>query len=259
MAKKHFAVAITLAVLLLCVSRPSPAAHRSEEEHHPTELERYRETTWAHFRSRCEQNSGERIYRTISGVDGTLLIRPRRQPSESELRDQYWKGDPYGYDSDGKAEIVLFLADLDANGVAVTRRTNRPGYDNVEIERPDGSVVRFRRPDPTQPPTMHSRNKVSAKYGVTWEDVSTSIDRYYWTAGSKLKVIDLSANGVLDERIGYLFEVGLGSTAHGRRPWVSARLQYSTLACPPFGMHKHINREFVEKVLRPRRTQTDAR
>jgi hypothetical protein len=154
-------------------------------------------------------------------------------------------------------EVIFFLADLDKNGIAVNRRTQHKGYDFVEVLRADGRVARYRRDDPTKPPTEQDSVASLAQYGVSWEDISTDEDRRYWVAGGKLQIIDLRSNEVLAERIGYLFEAGFGSTSGGRRPWVYARLFYSEQACPAFRRHAHINRMFVEKVLAPRKRKDD--
>jgi hypothetical protein len=70
----------------------------------------------------------------------------------------------------------------------------------------------------------------TAAYGVTWDDLSTREDRDRWIAGSSLKVIDLRTNEVIAERIGYMFDAGLGDQGGGRQPWTYARGN----ACPEF-------------------------
>jgi hypothetical protein len=48
-----------------------------------------------------------------------------------------------------------------------------------------------------------------SKFGVSWEDISTPGDRRFWVAGSRLRVIDLTDNSVLAERIGFFIEAVL--------------------------------------------------
>ena len=54
----------------------------------------------AHFGKVCRENSKEFIKRKVDGVDGLLLLRPRAMASSADFRNQYWMGDPYGYDLD---------------------------------------------------------------------------------------------------------------------------------------------------------------
>ncbi len=92
-----------------------------------------------------------------------------------------------------------------------------------------------REPAPDPPP----------RYGVTYEDITTPEERAVWIAGSSLKVIDLHTHEVIAERIGYLFDRGMGSKGGARAPWEQAR-KWSCPQAPRFAQA----REFVEKVLR---------
>ena len=98
------------------------------------------------------------------------------------------------------------------------------------------------------------------RYGVTFDDISTHEEREYWIAGSSLKVIDLQTNEVIAERIGYMVDLGQGSRAGGRSPWLFA----ADNACPDFQRFKNPvvrtrgasnqawqTQDFVEKVLKP--------
>jgi hypothetical protein len=87
---------------------------------------------------------------------------------------------------------------------------------------------------------------------VTYDDISTREEREYWIAGSSLKVIDLHANEIIAERVGYMVDWAQGSRVGGRAPWLLATQQ----ACPKFpGRHSVAQlgqtKEFVEKVLKP--------
>lgn len=223
------------------------------------EFAKYREAAWAHFRRRCVENAGERIFRTVEDVRGVFLLKPRRRPTEYELGDQFWADDPYGHDGHGRVEIVSYLADLDGNGIPTVRRTARSGYEFVEMNASGGGVIQYRRDDPRTRPTEQRLRRPESRYGITWTDVSTAQDRHYWIAGGKLQIVDISNGAVLAERIGYLLEAGFGSTSSGRRPWLFARLHYSERACPAFRRHAYINREFVEKVLQPVPKSQDAK
>jgi hypothetical protein len=73
--------------------------------------------------------------------------------------------------------------------------------------------------------------KPTSKFGIEWNDISTPEDRKYWVAGSRLRIIDLTDNTIVAERIGYFIEAGFGSRAGGRRPWLTSRGPHTT--CPP--------------------------
>jgi hypothetical protein len=97
--------------------------------------------------------------------------------------------------------------------------------------------------------------KQSARYGITWDDVSTREDRARWIAGGSLKVIDLQTSEVIAEQIGYMVDLGQGNQSGGRSPWLLAR----RTACPPFpgsqGQRSWPDSEtftFASKVLKPK-------
>jgi hypothetical protein len=96
--------------------------------------------------------------------------------------------------------------------------------------------------------------KPTAIFGVTWDDLSTQEDRDRWIAASSLKIIDLMTAEVVAERVGYMFDGGLGNQSGGRQPWSYAAF----MACPPFELSTAGNpmlytrtRKFIWSVLRP--------
>lgn len=215
----------------------------------------YREAAWAHFSKRCAEDAGEQIYRRVHGVDGLLLLKPRQQATDAQLRDQYWLGDPYGHDSVlPDSEIRNFIGYLNERNVATTRVTSKPGYQFVETKDPDGGYRRFQLGVGQRKFRVSSIAEPASRYGVTWEDISTPEDRKYWVAGGRLQVLELETKKVLGERVGFIIEPGFGSQAGGRVPWGHARFVSSDrAACPPFQPKSlvPINKLFVEKVLVP--------
>lgn len=221
------------------------------------DIETYRLEAWAHFEKRCAADAGEKIYRTIENVKGLLLLKPRQQATDVQLRDQYWRGDPYGHDSIvPDSEIRNFIGYLNDRNVATKTPTSRPGYQFVETKNPGGGYTRFQLSATGQEFKQTSVAEPESLYGITWTDISTDEDRKYWVAGGRLQVVKLATNEVLGERIGFLLEPGFGSIAGGRVPWGHARFMSSNrAACPPFQPRSlvPINRLFVEKVLVPAR------
>ena len=87
----------------------------------------------------------------------------------------------------------------------------------------------------------------TSRFGVSWEDISTTDDRKYWIAGSRLQVIDLVEKRVVAERTGFYIESGFGSRAGQRRPWQASKRPQTT--CPD--AHDLADSWFLFKVLKP--------
>lgn len=235
----------------------------------------------AMFQERCK-TAGEKIYRTAENVEGVLLIkiRPRKN-----YGDQFQLDDPYGHDSSEDEYIKSFLYGRDSKGsLAPLDRATRRGYQYVEVVDPaDGNRYRYtgsvkpigkknsnapniqaelkRNPDFDLNNYDFVLDKISAtgdyaRYGVTYDDISTYEEREYWIAGSSLKVVDLATNEIMAERIGYMMDRGQGNTSGGRSPWLLA----ANHSCPSFfkqgsGVPAAFyqagqTRNFVEKVLK---------
>lgn len=233
------------------------------------------------FAERCKK-SGEFIHRTAENVEGIFLMKIR--PDGMNYGDQYRMDDPYGSDHGGDAYIRSLLRGKYANSrpeKPTAQTPPRNAYHYVEALDPkDGKRYRYTgsrkavgKQDATAPNTKVElqRNpnydlsiyafvldKVLApgpvpRYGVTYDDISTREEREHWIAGSSLKVIDLTTNEVMAERIGYMMDRGQGDRSAGRAPWLFA----ADHACPAFssthGATAQINQteKFVEKVLKP--------
>jgi hypothetical protein len=240
--------------------------------------QRFKEAN-AHFQERCK-SAGEKVKRVVEDVDGIVWMRWR--PEKYSPYDQYTLDDPYGRDCIGEDCIRILLRierghELDP--AEAKRRSN--GYSFVESRDPnDGRLYRYqaiigpvrKRSEQERQQAMANTGNdpgpeilgaaviktpietLSARYGVTWEDLSTHRDRNRWIAGSSLQIIDLQTNEVIAERIGYMFDSGLGNQSNGRQPW-----SYATFtACPAFEtspagspMLYTRTRKFIWSVLRP--------
>jgi len=232
----------------------------------------------AMFQERCK-TAGEKIHRTVNNVEGVFLLKVR--PEEINYGNQFAMDDPYGRDLGGEGYIKNFLLGRNARGSLVDINPVRNGYRYVEVvDLKDGRRYRYTgvvRVVGKQDATAHNiqaelkRNPnydlniyafvldktiaptTPPRYGVTYDDISTREERDYWIAGGSLKVIDLEANEVIAERIGYMMDRQQGDRSGGRSPWLLAARN----ACPafpvtpggqPFKMDQ--TRDFVEKVLR---------
>lgn len=221
------------------------------------------ETAEAMFQERCKK-AGEFIHRTAEDVEGVFLLKLR--PGVINLGLQYEMDDPYGDDLRGEGYIGTFLRARNDEGFLDAMKVG--GYRYIDAVDPkDG--VRYRYTGSIKEVTHTSsimmggdgKTKFKSKeivldklpapdsaprYGVTYDDISTREERDYWIAGSSLKVIDLSTNEVMAERIGYMMDSGQGNASGGRQPWSFARQN----ACPP-KPYPQQTRNFVEKILRP--------
>jgi hypothetical protein len=222
----------------------------------------------AHFDERCKE-AGEKITKRVTGIDGIRWMKPRS--SAINLSNQYLLDDPYGWDCGGDG-CIMDLLKVTSNMQLDPLKTldNYVGFESVEVFDQDQDIVyryqlTIERPRDNNPLASETyiRSKLTkasipkpvARYGVDWEDISTTEDRKNWVAGGKLKIIDLEDNVVIAERIGFMFDRGLGDTSGGRSPWSFAAYN----ACPPFPraagggpFHGYKTRDFVLKVLTPR-------
>lgn len=210
------------------------------------------------FQAYC-QMAGVKIHRTVDGVDGIYLMKVRTTYNQN---NQYAMDDPYGDDAQGEDYIGTFLQGRDKNRKFVDGAEDIPGYRFVEaIDPKDGKLYRFtahiERPGLTD--TRYVKDYVNfvldrepitqrtARYGVTYDDISTKEDRDYWIAGSSLRVVDLETNEVIAERIGYKMDYGQGPDGAKRQGWTYARGN----ACPPYSRGTPVfqTREFTEQSL----------
>lgn len=232
-------------------------------------------TAQSMFAERCK-TAGEKIYKTVEGVEGVYLMKVRS--SEINFGEQFKLDDPYGKDSgDYIRTFVRGSYQAETKNIP-TNGPPRLGYSYVEAQDPkDGQRYRYTghieepwltNKSYSQGYTRFVLDKVPAtgsasRYGVTYDDISTHEEREYWIAGSSLKVVDLQTNEVIAERIGYMVDWAQGSRAGQRSPWLFA----ANNACPDFyrnyknltpGPNTHASMaqsyqtlDFVEKVLKP--------
>jgi hypothetical protein len=237
----------------------------------------------AHFEMRCK-GAGEKISRTVPNVEGVVWMKWRDKYEPSDDADQFKLFDPFGRDCTEQEcieQLLRVTSGAEKNPEEAARRKAR--YRFVESTDPKtGQRLRYsaaiqvthvRTPEQIAQyktnqgvdpgPNVYGFGLVqqpiesyTARYGVTWDDISTREDRVHWIAGGSLKVVDLQSNEVIAERVGYMMDRGLGSKAGFRSPWGLAQ-QY---ACPEFQTigpsdprrtRGAENRRFITKALQP--------
>lgn len=234
--------------------------------------------TMALYQDRC-RSAGEKITRTVEGVDGVVWMRWR--DTSFNFDDQFKLNDPYGWDCGGE-ECIKELLRIDKGlrlQTAEAKRHER-GYLFVEtIDPRDGKRYRYSgqmKPHRSWTPEGIERHRIetgreldpdsyrftlerepietyTARYGITWEDISTREDRERWIAGGALKAIDLRSNEVIAERIGFMVDRGQGSTAGERAPWSYAKDNACPALLDPAGKPTRIGftARFAWRVLQP--------
>jgi hypothetical protein len=196
------------------------------------------------FEQRCKA-AGEKITRTVSNVDGVVWKKWReKEPSKG---DQFRLDDPYGRDcSDVECIERLLRVTHGAELNPAEAAQHAKGYRYIEsIDPTDGHIYRYvgvvkLHPRWTQQaiarekeltgrdlgPSAFSftleRERIgafTARYALSWDDISTRADRETWIAGGSIKVIDMQTDAIVAERAGFLIDTGQGSKAGFRDPW----------------------------------------
>jgi hypothetical protein len=223
-----------------------PAEKRVDElRQEQAQFKARQEAAMAHYEMRCK-SAGEKIIRTVDNVEGVVWMKWREKAAPSDDADQFKLFDPYGRDCTAEECIAQLLRASD--GLSLDPAKKEPyytGYRFVETVDPSTKQVdrytrRLYRPHDREAkytPNLIRAELVSepikertARYGITWDDISTREDREMWIAGGSLKVIDLLTNEVIGERVGYMMDQGQGNRSGARTPWLFAQ----QTACPPF-------------------------
>jgi hypothetical protein len=258
---------MTMVALLMCLTACTAVDEQAKQQ--AATRKARQETAMRMWKERCETKAGEKIYRTVDNVEGIFLMKIR--PSGvMNYGDQFRMDDPYGSDVTGDGYIRSFLKGHDSDERSPDEDlTHLPnGFRYVETrDAQDGRIYRYtgRIEEPwltnkayLKGYTRFVLDKVpvmvsTARYGITYDDMSTLGEREYWIAGSSLRVVDLQSNDVIAERIGYMVDWAQGSLAGGRSPWLFA----ADNACPYFAQRHGAlaqlgqTARFVEKVLKP--------
>ncbi|MGE0351250.1 hypothetical protein [Hydrogenophaga sp.] len=256
---------IALAAVLIALSVPASKIYERAQtrEQAQTENRQRYEVAKAHFEERCK-TAGEKIYKTVEGVEGIRLLNIRADGLYGNEANQYWSGAGFPKESSGNEYIMKFLyhhhVPENNQSLHTLRATSGGlrGYRYLDVE--EGSQ-RFRYTlraeseyvTAADPVKAHGQRSMSdgpsPRYAVGYEDIQDPEGRAHWIAGNRVTVIDTTSGELLGEFIQYSFETGFGSRAGNRQPWAFAR------QCPEPNLRSttagHV-RFFVEKVLKPK-------
>jgi hypothetical protein len=214
----------------------------------------YAREAWAYFKKKCDTESGEKIYKTYTGIKSVQVVKPLPPATDRDLLDQFWYGDPYSNATPHDKRAESAASKLASPNDPIAFNQVGRGFSFVEsvLPSPDSKgegIVKYYYLDGARQHTQEPVSRPVSRFAISWEDISTPDDRRFWVAGSRLRVIDLVDNSIVAERIGYLIESGFGSRAGARVPWLAGRAPNTT--CPPLRNGTFEDRWFILKVLNP--------
>lgn len=195
------------------------------------------------FDEQCKR-AGEKIYRTVEGVEGVMLLKVRGEkeynPAEyNPWKDPMWE-DAAAWDHSGDEYVFTFLKYWANNRGA-------RGYSYVDAQYTDGNLVRYRGEwHPYHKPIERQPNPANpARYAITYTNNVDPALRKYWIAGTTIQIIDQQTNELLAEKTIFLFDSGGGVSSGGSNPW----RRTATKICPHALEHDRGTVQFVDKVL----------
>lgn len=229
----------------------------------------FEKSAQAIFEEKCQTVAGEKIYKTVEGVDGVLLIKVRPKAGEKEWADPMWPGAAFAQEFRAEEYIKSFMwfehpgsdkpITTTHRGFLNDRPSNLPGYRYLEvIDEKDGTHYRYtgRWEEPWKKDKSYLKGYVkfyldrtlatdpNPRYGVTFEDHVLPEERKRWIASSTVKVIDLQTNEILGEMTRYAWSRG-GPSSANPSPWLSA------YQCPRELGRFAQTRQFVDQILIP--------
>lgn len=235
-----------------------PAAILGPTAYQNYEYRKRYEVAKAHFDERCK-TAGEKIYKTVEGVEGIQLWGMREGDAAKNAANPEWQAAGMPKDATGLGYVERFLEwehKSEAGGErgylnSWATNATAAGYKFVDVQQSDKSYLRYRintEPHKTAQEFLTKEVIASApaRYAVKYEDLSTPEDRSRWIAGARVTVIDTESNAVLAEMLAFAFEAGFGSLSGARMPWQFARNCQASE-----GEKFQSTRFFVDRVLKP--------
>ncbi len=212
----------------------------------------------AHFEKRCAEDARITIKRVVENVDGVFIMKRRTKENTGSAGDQYAIGDFYGYSADSGMYPGMLIEGSNTNYEGKLRERAIVGYQFVEMPNSENGQdpnaapfiritanEKFKKPDYFQV-VRTTVDQLTSRYGFDWEDISTPEDRKHWVAGGRTRIVDLSTNEVLAERVGFVVNWSHGGRVGGG-VWSPG---IGNGYCPDFVNEDYKTLEFLEKVLK---------
>ncbi len=237
------ALLVGIAVPALFIVPVVQRLHQAKQQHDERQA-RYLEAK-AVFDEQCK-TAGEKIYRTVEGVEGVMLLKVRGEkpydPAKyNPWRDPMWEDAGSAWDAEGEKYIIAFLK-------YPARLRGSAGYLYVDVLQKNGNITRYsgeQHPDDVL--IQESLAGDPARYAITYSNNVDPALRKYWVAGTTIQIIDQQTHELLAEKTVFSFDSAQGSTATNRSPWRST----GTEVCPHALDHDRRTITFVNKVLIP--------
>lgn len=231
------------------------------------------------FEQRCK-TAGVVIKRTVKDVEGIelLKVRPVLAWGDKRYFDPKFDGAAMAAEAQGDGYIASFLYSELRNPNTPERRgvvqppTSKPGmnqdaprqgYRYVDVRDPATStVLRYRlalhlteaqwyqRGGWAKDLEHTVRTGPQARFAVDYEDIVDPVDRAYWIAGTRIKVIDRQNGEAIAQLTRYVWDQGVGGSSTGRWPWQHASAQGNE--CPTSQSTHYTTRFFIDTVLIPK-------
>lgn len=193
------------------------------------------------FDEQCKR-AGEKIYRTVEGVEGVMLLKVRDYPKSYHYawKDPMWE-DAASWDAKGDGYISEFLKYSD--------NIDAVGYDYVDVLQKNNEIIRYSLESTPKMKIMVQKSNPSnpARYAITYTNNVDPALRKYWIAGTTIQIVDRQTNELLAEKTVFIFDSGGGVSIGGSSPW----RRTATKVCPHALEHERGTRRFVNKILIP--------
>jgi len=217
-------------VLAAVITSLLPKIYRDWEQ-----KKRY-EAAKAVFDERCK-TAGAKIYRTVNGVEGVLLLDIPPKASDADRFDPNWPQAGFPQQYGGESYVANFLRWESVQGQPRGALNNvpfskkdHPGYRFVDVKDADGATWRYLLGSlEEQGSGLLRKERVSesiSRYSVSLIYLASEEDRKNWVAGVTVVLNDVQTGSTLAQGTWYSFEPGLGSRAGHRTPWLFA------ISCP---------------------------
>ena len=234
------ALLVGIAVPALFIVPVVQRLHQAKQQHDERQA-RYLEAK-AVFDEQCK-TAGEKIYRTVEGVEGVMLLKVRGEKpydpaNYNPKEDPMWE-DAAAWDNENEGYISEFLKYSD--------NIDAVGYDYVDVLQKNSEVIRYSLESTPKMKTMVQKPNPAnpARYAITYSNNVDPTLRKYWVAGTTIQIIDQQTHELLAEKTVFSFDSAQGSTATDRSPWLST----GTEVCPHALDHDRRTIDFVDKVL----------
>ena len=184
------------------------------------------EAAKAVFDEQCKK-AGDKIYRTVSNVDGVMLLKVRTSPA-------LHLNDPMFEDAIVAAREAVngtYIGSFLNKSAIKDSRSIKIGYKFVDVLQEDNSISRYLEYKGHGSIDEERDNVIKnpanpARYVVTYENNVDPELRKHWVAGTTIKIIDCQTNELLAEKTIFAFARTMGTYSHGA--WSYSRMD----TCP---------------------------